>query len=224
MPHILTSEIRAGLAAGANAEKAHYMQKYAKSEMPFRGVQADVQRKIYAEALKQYPITTKEEYELVIRELWQAEYREERYGAFYVAEKYGKFQTMEMLPLYREMIVTSAWWDLVDAIAAHLIGALLAKYPQEMKPALYQWIEDDDLWIRRSAILAQLTFKDKTDWRTLEDFCAKCLEEKSFWIRKAIGWALRQYSKSNADAVKNFVERYKDKMSGVTYREARKYI
>jgi 3-methyladenine DNA glycosylase AlkD len=225
MPHNLTITIRQSLAEHANPEKALPMQKYAKSEMPYRGVQAVEQRKIYTSALKQYPIKSQSEYELVIRELWDnAEYREERYGAYHIAEKYSKFQTPEMLPLYRKMIITGAWWDYVDAISAHIIGALLLKYPQIIKPVLYNWIADENLWIRRTAILAQLTSKDKTDWEMLKGFCLKCLKEESFWIRKAIGWALRQYSKTNPQAVREFVNEHQSDMSGVTLREAKKYI
>jgi len=224
MAHFLTTTIRQGLAAMANPDKAFFMRKYMKSEMPYRGVQTAEQRKIFTAALKQHPVQSMEEYEQVIRELWQAEYREERYGAYFIAEKYAQFQIPEMLTLYREMIITGAWWDYVDAIAAHIIGAMLLKYPQEIKPVLYLWIEDEDLWIRRTAVLAQLTFKEKTDWPMLEHFSVKCLKEESFWIRKAIGWALRQYSKTNQPAVRDFVDRYKGVMSGVTYREAKKYI
>ena len=122
------------------------------------------------------------------------------------------------------MIETGAWWDYVDMIAAHLIGNLLANYPDVMKPEMRCWIEDDDLWIRRSAILSQLRFKRDTDGDMLFEFCSNCLSEESFWIRKAVGWALREYSKSEAESVRRFVTEHRHLMSRVTLKEAEKYI
>jgi 3-methyladenine DNA glycosylase AlkD len=222
--HPLTIEIRAAFKKAANPEEAPAMQSYMKSDMPFHGLKSAVRKEIYKEVFKKYKIDDDAEYETIIRELWDAKYREERYAAISFAVRQKEFHTLEMLPLYRMLIISGAWWDHVDGIAADLINPLLKKFPLEMKEILKQWIKDDDLWIRRTAILSQLRFKSDTDYEMLFDFCMRCLHEKSFWIRKAIGWALREYSKHEPDKVRMFVNENHEAMSGVSLKEASKYI
>lgn len=195
-----------------------------KSEMPYHGIKSAELTKVKQKWFKEFPVRTFEEYIELIQGLWAADFREERYVAISLAYKYKQYQTVEALPVFQMMIQDGAWWDYVDSIAADLIGALLGKYPEEMRTVVYQWIEHDDLWLRRSAILAQLKFKANTDEAMLYEFCDRCMDEKIFWIRKAIGWALREYSKTNPDSVRTFVEKTRERMSGVTWREARKYI
>lgn len=222
--HPLTSDILAAYAKVGDPTKAPQMQKYMKSETPYRGIGTPQRREINREIFKRYKIASFAQYDRVVRELWDAEYREDRYASIAVAMHYRKFQVIEALTLYRMMIETGAWWDYVDTIAIHLVGNLLRIYPDKMKNVLNAWIVDDHLWIRRTAILAQNRFKSDTDQAMLFDFCRKCLHEDVFWIRKAIGWALRDYSKSNPEAVRRFVEQHREDMSGVTLREAVKYI
>ncbi len=222
--HPMIVGIRKDLRQIANPDYARRMQAYMKSEMLYHGIKSAEQTKVKQKWFKEFPVASFNEYIELIQDLWAADFREERYVAISLGNKYKKFQTMEALPVYQMMIQDGAWWDYVDAIAANLIGALLKKYPAEMRTVLYQWIEHDDLWLRRSAILAQLKFKANTDETMLFEFCARCMEEKVFWIRKAIGWALREYSKTNPDSVREFVEKTHERMSGVTWREARKYI
>ncbi len=225
MPHSLTNAIKEALAAAANPDYATAMQGYMKSEMPFRGVKSDPLRKITQGIFRSHPPQDFEAYIMCVKELWDgAEYREECYAAIGLAEKYPKFQILEALPLYRHMIETGAWWDYVDMIAQHLIGGLLERHPDVMKPEMRRWIKDPHLWIRRSAVLSQNRFRAVTDEVMLFEFCAECLAEKEFWMRKAIGWALREYSKANPDSVRRFVEQNRLKMSGVTLREAEKYV
>ncbi|MFC2150502.1 DNA alkylation repair protein [Calditrichota bacterium] len=223
-PHQFVLTIREGLKSSANHQNAVPMQIYMKSEMPYRGVKSPQQKKIFQSSSKNWQPGDLNEYLKVIEQLWDAEYREERYAAIFIAQKYKKFQTLEALLTYRMMIKTGAWWDYVDAIASHLIGSLLQNYPDNMKPLMYEWIEDEDVWIRRTALLCQLKFKAETDQQMLFDFCRKRLGEESFWIRKAIGWALREYSKSKCEEVSRFVEKQSHKMSGLTLREASKYL
>ncbi|MBT3233157.1 MAG: DNA alkylation repair protein [Calditrichaeota bacterium] len=222
--HQLTTLIRQTLESTGNEDNAVPMQAYMKSELPFRGVKAGERKKIFSQIIKQVPVSTQNEYKRIIRELWDADFREERYMAVTLARRYKKFQVLEMLSLYKMMIQTGAWWDYVDELAAHLIGSLLRRYPDEMKMTLRAWIKDDDVWLRRSAILAQLQFKSETDAKMLFEFCESRLHETGFWICKAIGWALRAYSKTEPYAVRRFVDQNKDRMSRVTFKEAVKYI
>lgn len=223
--HPLPAAIRKGLHIARDPERAPQMQAYMKSEMPYLGVKAAIVKQVERTAWKDFPIKEIDDYEWVVRHLWEnARYREERYAAQDIAWRFKKYIVMEMLPLYQEMIITGAWWDHVDFIAADLIGELLRKYPDQMKPILKKWIRNDDLWIRRSAILSQLRFKEETDTEMLFAFCEAQLKDSTFWIRKAIGWALRQHSKTDPESVRQFIDRHGENMAGLTLREASKYI
>ncbi len=219
-----TKDIRKALIDAGEAEDAIQMQKYMRSDIPFHGVRSAEQKKICNTNFKKYPPKELVEYLNVIQELWSGKFREEKYTAIHYAKRFKTFHRMEALPLFREMIETGAWWDFVDSIAKDLVGSLLKQFPVQVKSLLNDWIVDENLWIRRSAILAQLSFKEDTDHEMLFEFCNKCLHEKSFWIRKAIGWALRDYSKSAQQKVREYVEENQGNMSGVTLREAVKYI
>jgi 3-methyladenine DNA glycosylase AlkD len=132
--------------------------------------------------------------------LWRsATHREERYAALALARqrKAQAFQTLEALPLYEEMIVSGAWWDFVDELASHAIGELLERYPREMRRTLREWSRSGDLWKRRAAILAQLGFRDATDTKLLYACIRPSLSSREFFLRKAIGWALRQLARYN---------------------------
>lgn len=223
--HPLPACIREGLKRVADPSRAAGAQAYMKSEMPFLGVAAAPLRKVCKAGWKAHPVENAADYHAVVADLWdRAGHREERYAALETARKYIRFSSMESLPLWRRMIEEGAWWDTGDVIAKWLIGRLLEQYPDRMKAELEGWIRDDHLWVRRSAVQAQLSFKDKTDAGLLFSFCERCLEEKTFWMRKAIGWALREYGKVNPEAVRDFVEKHRDRMAGLTMREASKYI
>lgn len=221
----LIDALQVALRCAANPEYAIPMQKYMKSQMPYFGIKADPLRRIQRDIFKAYPLRSFDEYVTTIRHLWDtATYREERYTALGLAEKYPQYQTLEALPLYRHLIETGEWWDYVDMIAQHLIGGLLWHNRDVMELELGRWINDPHLWIRRSAVLAQTRFKGDTNEAMLFEFCEDHLHETSFWMRKAIGWALREYSKTRPEAVRGFIQRNEDRMSGVTMREARKYV
>ncbi|MFH0883705.1 MAG: DNA alkylation repair protein, partial [bacterium] len=221
----LGDSIRDQLARRGDPVRAKGAQAYMKSEMPFRGVDARGQREIHRACLKQHPVRSIDELRNATLDLWdRAEYREERYAAQEILKKYSKFLDISDRTLLRHIIITGAWWDYVDFVAKWVVGDLLKRYPEEMKQELMEWIEDEDLWIRRAAILAQLSFKDKTDTQLLFNFCDRCLEETTFWMRKAIGWALREYSKTNPGKVRQFIAKNRDRMAGLTLREASKYV
>ena len=222
--HPITIAVRKRLEEAANPDFALPMQAYMKSRMPYRGVKADAQRRLWKPLFKEMVLKDFDEFEQVVRELWDADYREERYAAIGLCEYHRKYQIPEALPLYRFMIETGAWWDLVDGVASHLVGRLLKAYPETVKPLMWEWIDESDIWVRRSAILAQLSFKRETDEAMLFEFCRRRLDEKEFWMRKAIGWALREYSKTEPDAVRKFINANGASMSGLTLREASKYV
>ena len=157
--------------------------------------------------------------------LWRgARYREERYCAIELTgvRRFDRFQDMAALPMYEEMIVTGAWWDYVDAIAGHRLGLLLRRFPREMRKEMLAWSRSDDLWKRRSAILCQLTFKKDTDLELLYAVIEPALPSKEFFLRKAIGWALRQYAWTDPREIRRYVREHEKQLSPLSKREALK--
>lgn len=216
--------IRSELALAANPANAIPMQKYMKSAMPYRGVKSPEFKPIMRNALKTHPIKDFAEWVKAIQQLWNAKFREERYAAIYILMHYNKFWTMEAVPLVKYLIQSGAWWDLVDGLATHVVGGILRKEPLTMRKVLDDWINDEDVWLRRTAILAQEKFGIETDEEMLFRYCEICLHENIFWIQKAIGWVLRSYSKHNAPSVRRFYDKHHAKLSTVSKREILKYI
>ena len=223
----LIRAVREALRAAADPAKAPDMQAYMKSEMPYRGVQATPLRQALRPLFASHAIESFGGWRDTILELWRgARYREERYAAIELAghSAYLVFQTLDALPMYEEMIVSGAWWDLVDGIASHQIGELLRRYPAAMSPLLRDWAAGDDIWKRRTAILAQLGFKGYTDRQLLYDCIEPSLGRPEFFLRKGIGWALRQYARTDAAEVLRYVRRHKMELSPLSQREALKGV
>jgi|APSaa5957512622_1039677.scaffolds.fasta_scaffold26720_2 3-methyladenine DNA glycosylase AlkD len=200
-------------------------QKYMKSEMPYYGVSSPKKKKIDSELKKKYKLESFDEWYSIIRELWDnAKFREERYAAMTVLSQYKEYHTLKIIPLIEHIIITGAWWDFIDGISPNTVGGLLKKYPKEMKKTLRSWNKSKHMWLRRSSILVQLKFKEETDPVLLGKFIERTMHEKEFFIRKAIGWALREYSKTNKKWVKGFISKNKGELSNLSVREGSKYI
>ncbi len=220
----ITEFISSKLAENANPEDAIHMQAYMKTEMPFYGVRSPVINEIVSDAKKLFPITTQNEYNDVITKIWSLSHREEKHISIKLARRWKQFITLDALSLYEKMIREGQWWDYIDSISQNLVGKLLEHHRTEMNSILDKWIEDDDLWIRRSAILAHNRHKQNTDQKKLLDYCLQCAHEKEFFIRKAIGWALREYSKTKPEVVSNFIEEHNELLSNLSNREGMKHI
>jgi 3-methyladenine DNA glycosylase AlkD len=218
---------RKALRKAGDPAKASMMQAYMKSAMPYFGIQAHTLEKLARAIFAKHPMENIESWRDTVLELWRdARYREERYLAIKLAghPAYGNFRTLDALPMYEEMITNGAWWDYVDSIAKQRLGELLRLYPREMRAVLRKWAKSDDIWKRRSAILAQLGFKNAIDLPLLYDCIQPSIDNKEFFLRKAIGWALRQYDKTDADEVRRYVAEHKTRLSPLSQREALKNI
>jgi 3-methyladenine DNA glycosylase AlkD len=207
------------------------MQAYMKSAMPFRGVSAVPLRRVCRTVLDEHLLPDRATWERAVRLLWdEASYREERYAAVALTghRHYRAFQDAATLDLYRHLVVTGAWWDLVDDIAVHRVGPILRSDPATVTPLMTTWAGDDDLWVRRTAVLCQLASKAGTDTTLLDDVLAANLEGslhgREFFIRKAVGWALREYAKTDPGWVLAFVDEHDAELSGLTRREALKHL
>ena len=212
------------LAGLADPAKAVGMQAYMKTEMPFYGVQTPARVPILRRLVAEFRPADRVEYEALVLGLWDLPHREEKYLALGVAQHFRSCVDTASLPLYRRLIVEGAWWDLVDGVATNLVGHLVVHQPAEVWPEVERWIDDADMWLRRSAIICQVGAKERTDVGRLFSFCAARVEEKEFFIRKAIGWALREYAKTDPQAVARFAIEHRDRLSGLSFREATKHI
>jgi 3-methyladenine DNA glycosylase AlkD len=223
----LVRAARKALREAADPVKAPIMQAYMKSSMPYLGIQAQPLRKVARAVFSAHRIESFEDWRDTILELWRgARYREERYLAIELAgySAYRKFRTLDALPIYEEMITSGAWWDYVDSIAGHRLGELLRLHPAKMGRVLRAWAKSDNMWKRRSAILAQLGFKADTDLKLLYDCIRPSISSKEFFLRKAIGWALRQFARIDAKEVSRYVAEQAGLLSPLSRREALKNV
>jgi 3-methyladenine DNA glycosylase AlkD len=203
------------------------MRAYVKSAMPCHGVKTAARRQLCRLVFAAHPLDGFERWQATVLALWrQAGHREERYCAIDLAgdRRYAAHQDLRALPLYEELAVTGAWWDLVDPVATHRLGALLEREEAAMAPVIRAWARDRDLWKRRSAIICQVRRKAATDLPLLYDCIAPNLGERSFWIRKAIGWALREYARTDPDEVARYVAEAGGALSPLSRREALKHV
>ena len=221
----LAARIRQSLAAHGDPGKAPGMQRYMKSEMPYRGVQTPLLRRLCRNALRDHPVSDREAWLDAVLDLWRnARFREERYAALELAGARGceAFRTLEVLALFEEFVVTGAWWDFVDNVASKRLRELLEKYPAEMSAQMRAWSRDSDRWKRRAAIICQLNRKSETDLALLFDCIGPNLGDPDFFIRKGIGWALRSLAWSDLAAVETYVAANADRISPLSRREALK--
>ncbi len=202
------------------------MRAYMKSELPFFGVPSTPTRLIARQALDRHPLPTFEAWRDTVLALWrEATHREERYLALEIAahRRHRGFRTRDALPLYEELIVTGAWWDLVDGVA-HMLRDLVREDHDWMAARMREWARAADEWKRRAAIISQLGLRSSTDMVLLRACVEPNLGDSSFWIRKAIGWALREYAKTAPDVVRAYVEELGPRLSPLSRREAMKHL
>jgi len=231
----LQQVVRAGLAGAADPARAVEQQRYMHSELPYAGVSMPELRRLQRSWFAELEITERADWDAAVRQLWgQAEVREEWYVAIGLARlnRYrGWASEPSALALYRELIVAGSWWDVVDEISQHLVGAVVAEH--EVADEIRRWSVADQLWVRRAAILSQERH-DRPDEHLLADVIEANLTDSpyggEFFIRKAIGWALRSYSKragadwGGADWVRTFIEDHADRLAPLSVREASKYL
>ena len=222
----LADAVRVALAAAGDPERARGAQAYMKSAMPFHGVPVPEVRRIARAALAAHPPPDRQTWHDTVLELWDnATRREERYAALALVRspRAAGYQDIESLELYRHLVVTGAWWDLVDELA-HAVGAVLRSVGPAAAAVVRYWSRDDDLWLRRVAILCQLGAGVATDRALLADSIDANLADREFFIRKAIGWALRDLARADPVWVTAFVEAAGDRLSPLSRREATKHL
>lgn len=223
----LAQAVLAELRTIAESARAPAMQAYMKSEMPYLGVSAVPLRRACKALFAGLTWPDSAAWQADVLAIWRsAEFREQRYAAIELTDvrTARAFQTIAALPMYEEMIVTGAWWDHVDNIAGPRFWLLLQNDRAAMTRAMRAWAHDGDMWKRRGAIICQLHAKAATDLDLLYAAIEPSLESKEFFLRKAIGWALRQYARVDPAEVRRYVTANEARLSGLSRREALKRI
>ena len=223
----LAETLRARLTAIAEPAQAPGMQAYMKSAMPYLGVSAVPLRRVCKALFADLNWPDSAAWRADVLAIWRgAAHREERYAAVELSgvRAARAFQHMDALGMYEEMIVTGAWWDYVDALAGQRLWAMLENDRDAMRRTMLAWSRDRDMWKRRSSILCQLRAKQKTDLDLLYACIEPSLDSNEFFLRKAIGWALREYAWTDPEEVRRYVAANEQRLSGLSKREALKNI
>ncbi|WP_219834491.1 DNA alkylation repair protein [Paenibacillus sp. R14(2021)] len=217
-----SAELQTLLRGHRDAETAAGMTAYMRNQFSFLGIRTPERAALTKTFTKVHGFPQGETLEAVVRDLWAQPEREFHYTAMVLMEKRKKQLPPEQTALLEMLITTHAWWDTVDLLAGHFAGALFAMHPELIPAYTEKWIASDNLWLRRSAILFQLGYKGRTDAALLFALIRRTAHEEEFFIRKAIGWALREYGKTDAGAVRAFVR--ETPLSPLSVREALKHI
>jgi 3-methyladenine DNA glycosylase AlkD len=209
-------------SANANALQAEPMKAYMKHHFAFLGIPKPQAKQLQRIFFQQYGLLPLEQLEPAVGELWRQPEREYQYLALTLIDKSLKRLGPEAIDWLEELVVTKSWWDTVDYLAAHPIGFLLRRHRDLCKERTAAWLRSDNMWLSRTAILFQLYYKTDTDVPQLFDAIHACADSREFFLRKAIGWALREYSKTDPQTVMEFVESVK--LSPLSVREALKIV
>jgi 3-methyladenine DNA glycosylase AlkD len=222
----LLLEIRGAMSAQADPGRAKAQQAYMKSTMPFHGVTMPEVRAISRRAFSGLDGLDCDRWRAEVLGIWRgAKFREERYAAVMLAgdRRYSACRTPEAMPMLEEMVVTGAWWDHVDAVA-HVVGEIFRNHPKPMRRLMGAWSTDADVWKRRVSIICQVSLKKDTDLELLYANIEPNLGDRDFFIRKAIGWALRSYAWTDPCEVARYVRDNESRMSALSRREALKNV
>ena len=221
-PNALVKAIQSDFEAHLNDEQAIGMKAYMKDQFDFLGIKKPERTELEKKFRPVFKSLADEDWPLVIRQLWKLPFREYQYTAMELMRLRAKQLNAGHVPLLEFMIGTRTWWDTVDFIATNLAGELLRVHPDPRSELIEKWTVDDNFWFHRTCILFQLKYKSKTDKKLLFALCARYADEREFFMRKAIGWALREYGKHDPESVRRFIA--KQPLSGLSLREASRYL
>ena len=209
------------LDVAKNPEKATPMEAYMRHQFPFLGIAGPERNSLYKKHFPEAKKTRVIDWDFVDI-CWEKEPREYQYVAANYLKTMQSYLTKDDLPKLERLVVTKSWWDTVD-ILDRVVGSLVANHP-ELEEVLLKWSLSDNIWLRRVAIDHQLLRKEKTNVQLMEKVLLNNLDQTEFFINKAIGWALRDYSKTNPEWVASFIEKNKERMADLSIKEASKYL
>jgi len=205
-----------------NEQNAEPMKKYMKNLFPFLGIKTPERNKLTKLFYQQSGILKLDFQHDVVLELWQQPEREYQYAAIDYIGRSLKKLVKEDLPFFEKLITTKSWWDTVDMLAQKPVGTIAEKYPEVITESIDSWAISENLWLRRTALLFQLKYKGNTNEVLLYRYIESNAESKEFFIQKAIGWALREYSKTHPESVREFINSHS--LAPLSIREGSKYL
>ena len=218
-PHPAIAILQEIFDGQANPADAEIMQGYMKDVAPFYGIKAGPRRALQKEVWREHAIpATGAEMHAFARRLFSLPQRELHYAALETLQASKKFWTGGEISLFDTQLRTTPWWDTVDVISTKLVAPFFQSFPAQMQAIARRWNSDESFWLRRASIIFQIPYKKKTDEALLFENIRQCAHEKEFFIRKGIGWALREYAKSAPETVQVFVET--TPLSALSKREA----
>jgi 3-methyladenine DNA glycosylase AlkD len=221
--HPATTTLQEVFSAQAVRADAEAMQAYMKDVAPFYGIKTGPRRILQKEVWKDHALPAPgAEAAAFASGLFALPQRELHYAALETLQAIRKGWTEVELPLFESLLRTKPWWDTVDVIATKLIAPFFQKFPARMRETARRWNGDESMWVRRASIIFQIPYKAKTDEVLLFDNIRATMHEKEFFIRKGIGWALREYAKAAPEPVQLFVEA--EPLSPLSKREATKHL
>ncbi|MFZ4155075.1 DNA alkylation repair protein [Streptomyces pseudogriseolus] len=210
-------------APAADPGQAAVMRAYMKDVAPFLGLKTPVRRALSRTVEAGLPRPSEADCAAVALRCWELLEREYHYFAVDHLRRHVGRCSSGFLPVARHLLTTVPWWDTVDLLAAHVVGPLVAADPA-LTAEMDRWSTDDDMWLVRTALLHQLRYRERTDTGRLFGYCLRQSGHPDFFVRKAIGWALREYAKTDPDAVRGFLAREGDRFAPLSVREALKNI
>ncbi len=214
-------KINIRMKSAADEKLAVWQYNYMRRQFDFYGVPANIRNKIIKDFLKKYELPEKTIFDKIIKEFWECRFRELQYAAIQIIRQFQKsndvpLKTIEYLTTHKP------WWDTVDLIAPNITAVYFDRNPAKRNQIIDKWLSDDNIWLKRSAVIFQLRKKQKTDVDLFIYVIERLKNNDEFFIQKAIAWALREYSKTDAEFVKHFLQ--KNNFSNFVVREALRYL
>lgn len=223
LAHTMDEAIAEEFGTHRDPFRAEGMSAYMKNRFPFLGISSPIRRQLARTALRGLPRPGHRDLADFATLCWERPEREYQYAAIDQLRKATKRLPAEFLDELRWMIVTKPWWDSCDPLSGTVVGGIVRRVP-ESASVMEEWIGDPVLWLRRAALLHQLKWKESCDQDRLFRFCRLTMGEKDFFIRKAIGWALRQHARVAPQEVTRFLTEHRSRLSGLSFREAAKHL
>lgn len=220
--HEYVKKIKNIFEKNKNPEKIYWAEKYLRFQFKSFGISTPERKQIYSEFFKSHGFPDKKDFKQIITELWNDEYRDMQYFAMMLLDKYIKTADKDFIEFLEYLILNKSWWDSVDYIAPNLVRKHFERFAELIPIYTEKWINSDNIWLQRSAILFQLNRKKNTDTDLLFRMILRRKDSKEFFVQKAMGWSLRQYARTDSQIVLDFVNKNPD-LPSLTKREALKH-
>ena len=224
MMHTYLLPLKEQFEKNRNEALAIRMKQYMKDQYAYFGIPSPLRREILRDFLKTNGLPKENDLEEITKDCWNQPEREYQYFIMEVLGKMAKKADPSSIELYEYISVHKSWWDTIDYIASNLVGVHFQKYPDQINPRTEIWMISGNMWLQRVSLLFQLKYKSKTDVDLMTRYIERLFGSKEFFINKAIGWILREYSKTNPEWVVNYVHENKSRLAGLSYREALKWL